>query len=244
MLDPFGRHVVVSCRAQRAIAAASGAALVGVAGLAVMGPYLAIGLAIGAATCIPIGVANMLVIDAMYRHGAARAVAVGLGGALADGIYASLGIFGVGPMLDRHPAVPLVLYGLSGCVLLGYGWLLVRAPPVAVPAGPHRVPSGRFARGVLVGLGATLLNPSAVVTWIVIVGSYAGGVTHRQGAAWVIGIVAGSFAWFCVVAFVAGHGRRVLRDRAIWMTRIVGILVIGSGVFSLARIVRALVRSA
>lgn len=202
--------------------------------------FLAIGFAIGVVTCIPIGVANVAVIDAAYRHDLSRAIMVGLGGAIADGIYSCFGIFGVGPLLESYPTVVFVLYGVSGAALFVYGVFIVRSRPVnlAGDTGAAPVRSEHHLRdGLVLGLAATLLNPSAVVTWVVIVGSYATGIDRLQSTAWVIGIVVGSFVWFVVVAYLAHHGKRLLSGNAIWMTRIAGIFVIGYGLFSVGRAV-------
>jgi arginine exporter protein ArgO len=203
--------------------------------------FLAIGFAIGVVTCIPIGVANVAVIDAAYRHDLARAIMVGLGGAIADGIYSCLGIFGVGPFLESYPDVPFILYGVSGAALSVYGVITVRSQPTPLAVDPDAPPLDRkhhLRDGLLVGLAATLLNPSAVVTWVVIVGSYATGIDRLQSTAWVVGIVVGSFAWFIVVAYLANHGKRLLSGKAFWMTRIAGILVIGYGLFSMGRAIK------
>jgi arginine exporter protein ArgO len=201
--------------------------------------YFAIGLAIGVITTIPIGVSNVAVIDAAYRHNVGRAMAVGLGGAIADGIYAALGIFGMGPVLNRHPNVPPVLYAISGVVLVVYGLIILRAPPIlesTTQAPPPPVKrSQHLSAGVMVGLLTTLLNPSAVVTWVVIVGSYASGISLEYGIVWVIGVVVGTFGWFVVLAYLADHGKRVFSGKAIWMTRIVAALVAGYGLFSIGR---------
>jgi arginine exporter protein ArgO len=200
--------------------------------------YLAIGIVIGVVTCIPIGVANVAVIDAAYRHNVMRALAVGLGGAVADGIYSSLGILGIGPLLDDYPDVPPILYGVSGVVLIVYGFTVARSQPFAQPETVSRAPTTagqHLAAGFILGVLVTMLNPSAVITWVVIVGSYAAGVSLTDGIAWVAGIVVGSFVWFCVVAYLADHGKRMLSGRAVWITRVVGWLVLGYGVFSLVR---------
>jgi arginine exporter protein ArgO len=202
--------------------------------------FFGIGIGIGIATCVPIGIANIMVIDAAHRHGARRAFGTSIGGALADGVYASLGIFGVGPLLARHPTVPLVLRAVTGCVLVLYGAVLLRArraPVDGKPGAPEASRSRQLARGIGVGLAATLLNPSALVTWVVLVGSHATGVSPDEGAAWVLGIVVGTFAWFLVVMQLALHGQRRLRGNAAWMTRVVGALVIASGVVTLGRLV-------
>jgi L-lysine exporter family protein LysE/ArgO len=202
--------------------------------------FLAIGFAIGVVTCIPIGVANVAVIDAAYRQDVARAIMVGLGGAIADGIYSAMGIFGVGPFLESYPNVPYVLYGVSGAALTVYGVITLRAQPMNISSDSSAAKRSKhhLRDGFALGLAATLLNPSAVVTWVVIVGSYATGIDRVQSAAWVIGIVVGSFVWFVVVAYLANHGKRLLSGNAIWMTRIAGIFVIVYGVFSVGRAVR------
>ena len=202
--------------------------------------FLAIGFAIGVVTCIPIGVANVAVIDAAYRHDLSRAIMVGLGGAIADGIYSAMGIFGVGPFLENYPNVPYALYGISGAALTVYGVITLRAQPMNISTDqPAAKRSQHHLRdGFVLGLAATLLNPSAVVTWVVIVGSYATGIDRVQSAAWVTGIIVGSFVWFVVVAYLANHGKRLLSGNAIWMTRIAGIFVIVYGVFSVGRAIR------
>jgi arginine exporter protein ArgO len=242
--DPFHRRpVVVPYRIALALDAIVAVGLAGLALTTTIAPevlgFIAIGLGVGIATCIPIGIANVIVIDAAYRHGARRAVGASLGGALADGLYASLGIFGIGPLIGKYPIVPYVLHGISGCVLLVYGVVLLRArSTLAGPSEPRSVVGGEgeLARGFGVGLAATLLNPSAIVTWVVIVGGHATGITQMQAAAFVAGIVVGTLVWFFVVAFLALRGKRVLREKAVWMTRIVALIVIGSGVFSFARV--------
>ena len=92
--------------------------------------FFAIGVAAGALTGVPIGPVNVAVIDAAYRHTLRRAIAVGLGGSIADGLYAALGVMGVTPILRTYPAVPPILYAISGIVLLIYGFMTARTQPV------------------------------------------------------------------------------------------------------------------
>jgi putative LysE/RhtB family amino acid efflux pump len=198
----------------------------------------AIGLAIGALTGVPIGPVNVAVIDAAYRHTLRRAVAVGLGGAIADFLYSTLGIVGIGPTLQTYPVVPHILYGVSGVVLIVYGAITVRTRPVTplsneAPKSPQ--PSGDMKSGMLVGLALILLNPAALVTWVVIVGSHFADVGTIDGLAASTGIFVGSFAWFALVAYLTNHGKRVMGDKAVWIPRVVGFLLIGYGGYSLVR---------
>lgn len=200
--------------------------------------YFLIGAAIGALTGVPIGPVNVAVIENAYRHNLRRAIAVGFGGAFADMIYAGLGILGVGPYLNAHPNVPPILYGISGTVLIVYGLLTARTQPqnLREVRAPTAGETGRgFLMGFMVGVALILLNPAAIITWVVIVGTYVTDVTRQEGLAASIGIGVGSFAWFTLVAYLADHGKRVLGDKSVWLMRIVGILLVGYGVFSLGK---------
>src|SRR5262245_1120548 len=140
--------------------------------------FLFLGLAAGALTGVPIGPVNVAVIDASYRHTMRRAIGVGLGGAIADCFYAGLGVIGVTPVLAKVPAVPPILYWVCGVVLLIYGFLTARSQPVtpAVPEDPvsdsqvAKVANRALGQGMKVGVALIVLNPAAMVTWVVIIG--------------------------------------------------------------------------
>ncbi len=200
--------------------------------------YFLIGAAIGALTGLPIGPVNVAVIDAAYRHCLRRAIAVAFGGAVGDGLYAAAGILGVGPLLEQHPNIPPILYGLSGFLLVIYGVWTVRARPVKTVSGVEPKKNDDSAHvfvGFIIGFGLIILNPAAIVTWVVIVGSFMSGATQMEGLGAVFGIAAGSLCWFTFVAYLADHGKKVLGDRAVWITRVVGLLLIGYGLYSLGR---------
>jgi threonine/homoserine/homoserine lactone efflux protein len=200
--------------------------------------FFLIGAALGAVTGIPIGPVNVAVIDSAYRHNLRRAVAVAAGGAIADCLYALLGIVGVGPLLVKHPIIPPILYAISGIVLVVYGVLTVRAQPVDPAKNdeqPATTESRRLWSGFLLGVILICLNPAALITWVVIVGSQFAGAHSYEGVVAALGVGVGSFAWFALVAWLADHGKRMLGEKAIWITRIVGIGLIGFGLFSIGR---------
>jgi threonine/homoserine/homoserine lactone efflux protein len=206
--------------------------------------FFAIGVAAGALTGVPIGPVNVAVIDAAYRHTMRRAIAVGLGGALADGLYAGLGVLGVTPILRTYPAVPPILYAVSGLVLLVYGFLTARSQPVA-PATGTEPGAGESAMmrqetwlGFKVGVALIILNPAAIVTWVVIMGSIIPDGTYLEGLACTVGVMIGSFAWFVLVAYLTHKGRQVLGEKAAWIPRVVGFALMVYALYLLSRAVK------
>ena len=201
-----------------------------------------IGVAAGALTGVPIGPANVAVIDAAYRHTMRRAIAVGFGAACADGLYSALGVLGVTPVLRTYPSVPPILYAVSGVVLLVYGFLTARSQPVT-PAQNEVPKEAETARselwsGFLVGTALIVLNPAAIVTWVVIMGSIIPETTRINGIFCALGVMVGSFGWFSLVAFLTQKGKNVLGDKAAWIPRVVGIALMVYAVYLIAKAVK------
>lgn len=204
--------------------------------------FLLLGAAAGALTGVPIGPVNVAVIDAAYRHTFRRAIAVGLGGACADMLYSGLGACGVTPFLQKYPSVDAVLYAISGAVLLVYGYLTVRSQPVTPahletqpkPEVDHRA---EVRMGFRIGLALILLNPAAIVTWVVVVARMIPPASPVEGVFFAVGVFAGSWSWFSLVAYLTQRGKSVLGDKAAWIPRLIGGALMVYAVYLLARAV-------
>lgn len=210
--------------------------------------FLLIGIAAGALTGVPIGPANVAVIDAAYRYTLRRALAVALGSAVGDGIYCAAGVLGITPVIRTYPRVETALYAVSGVVLLIYGFLTARAQPVkpAGPASTEVAPSASTAltalrrevwSGFTVGLALIILNPAAIVTWVIISSKMPHADTF-EGLAATVGVMAGSLAWFSLVGYLTHRGKNVFGDKAAWIPRVIGIALIGYAMWLLIKAVR------
>jgi threonine/homoserine/homoserine lactone efflux protein len=206
--------------------------------------FLLIGMAAGALTGVPIGPVNVAVIDAAYRHTLRRALSVGLGGACADGLYAGLGVLGVTPRLKLYPSIPPILYAVSGVVLLIYGFFTARSQPVTPAQTEDGVPPSarnEMWQGFRTGLLLIVLNPAAIVTWVVIMGQIIPTGTTGEGLMCAIGVMIGSFSWFALVAYLTQKGKHVLGDKAAWIPRLVGIALMIYAVYLLAKAIKYVV---
>ena len=207
--------------------------------------FLLIGIAAGAITGIPIGPANVAVIDAAYRYTLRRAIAVGLGSAVGDTIYAGAGILGVTPVVQTYPSVLTILYAVSGVVLLIYGFLTARSQPVQ-PALPHNEPGASESvmqrkevwSGFTVGLALIMLNPAAIVTWVIIATSLPATDGVLEGIACSVGVFVGSWGWFALVAYLTHKGKNVLGEKAQWIPRIIGMGLMIYALYLLAKAVK------
>ena len=214
--------------------------------------FLVIGVLAGALTGVPIGPVNVAVIHAAYRHTFRRAVAVGLGGAMGDTIYSALGVLGMQPILESRPSIEPTLYAISGAVLLVYGIYTARShPPAPVPdtavdpdePKPSDSVLARRDRketkeGFKVGLALILLNPAAIATWVVIMGSMIPKHSTAEGLACTVGVLMGSTSWFMLVAYLTHKGKNVLGDKAAWIPRVVGVGLIFYAIYLLGKAVK------
>jgi len=206
--------------------------------------FLVIGVAAGALTGVPIGPVNVAVIDAAYRHTLRRAIAVAIGGACGDGLYSGLGVLGVTPVVRTYPMLESILYAVSGVVLMIYGFLTARSQPVTpaqtdAPRSP--TPSDEMWSGFTVGLALIVLNPAAIVTWVVIMGSIIPETTPINGIFCSLGVMAGSFGWFALVAYLTQKGKHVLGDKAAWIPRVIGVALMVYAVYLIAKAVKYVV---
>jgi threonine/homoserine/homoserine lactone efflux protein len=211
--------------------------------------FIVIGVLAGALTGVPIGPVNVAVIDASYRHTLRRALAVGLGGACGDLLYSALGVLGVTPIVETYPSVESVLYAVSGLLLLVYGFITARSQPPAAatpsvegePAPAALDPRREMWQGFTVGLALIVLNPAAIVTWVVLMGPLIPKATYPDGIACALGVFCGSFGWFSLVAYLTHRGKHVLGEKAAWIPRVIGIGLMLYAVYLLAKAVKFVV---
>jgi threonine/homoserine/homoserine lactone efflux protein len=182
---------------------------------------------------MPVGPVNAAVIDTSLRKCFRRAFAVGLGGAFVDFLYSQLAIAGLGPLMDRVPGLATALLGVGGIVLVVFGVMTAQAPPVEKcdPHANNPVLARALFAAFLTGVVITVANPAALVSWVLLAGTFLADLRGWGAFMAGVGIFLGTTLWFFIIAWLASKGRVRLGARATWITRAVGVLLVVYGVF-------------
>jgi putative LysE/RhtB family amino acid efflux pump len=197
------------------------------------------GLVLGVAIAAPLGPIGALCINRTLERGFWAGVAGGLGTALADGVYAALaaaGFTALGSFLG-WAELPLQVFG--GLFLLYLGWRGLK-PPSDIAAASVSTP------GLLSTTAATFLltiaNPATILSFAAIFAGLglAAGEGGRSGAFLVLGVFAGSLAWwFFLSGAVALARSRLPEGLSRLVARLSAGILIAFGIFALLHAVLA-----
>jgi threonine/homoserine/homoserine lactone efflux protein len=181
------------------------------------------GLALGFLVAAQVGPIWLFCARTALRGGLLPGLAVGLGAAVVDTAYASLGVAGMARLLELPGLrTALGLLGAAVLVLLGARTLMSARRPRAEEGPQAQAPSP--PRALRTSLVATASNPLTIATWAAIfAATAAAGVARGLAglAAFLSGVGLGSMAWFTILsAGMALVGRR-LGGRALLVADVV-----------------------
>lgn len=187
------------------------------------------GFVTGVAVSVPTGPVNVAVIRNGISISVKMGTMVGLGAAVIDALYSLLAYLGLVPLITRVPWVEPVLATIGCVILIVYGATCIWRP-VYHPASAQRAQEA-WGRAVALGSVMTLANPAPLLAWVGIAGATMVGLTVFQAVIFAFGVLGGGAAWFVILATLAHKGTVKSGARATWVTRIVGILLIGFGIY-------------
>lgn len=198
--------------------------------LALFAKALGIGLLLAA----PLGPIGLLCLRRSLTLGMAAGMAVGLGAATADGIYAAVAAFAMGlaaPIIAKTGWLELV--GGVALIAIGLRDILHRDEIPAPPTlGGHM---GVYAGVVLL----TLTNPATILTFGAIIlglGLVPDMATLPDGLVFVVGVFLGSTAWWVLLSGIGERlGDRLPPPVIRWTRRVAGAAFAGFGIYALMR---------
>ena len=172
---------------------------------------LAAGFALAFVGSVPIaGPVSALVLSRAIDQRHKEAIAIAVGAAFGEAIYAFLAFFGVGMLFARFPWVGSASRSVAGAALAFVGLMLIRMKPAASQSVGQRV----HARHLVLGFGMTALNPTLISTWsaaaAIVYASGLGPFTRLDAGPFAFGVVAGVASWFTCLVWIVDHGKRSL----------------------------------
>ncbi|TBN58531.1 amino acid transporter [Glaciihabitans arcticus] len=162
------------------------------------------GFTTGASLIIAIGAQNAFVL----RQGVRRehVLPIVLVCALSDAILITLGVAGIGALVEAAPLALTIVTWAGALFLLGYAFLAAKRAirPSALEAGAGTATT--MIAAVLTAVALTWLNPHVYLDTVLLLGSLA--ATHGIEGKWwfAAGAVLASFIWFTAL----GYGARLL----------------------------------
>jgi len=187
------------------------------------------GALLGLALAAPLGPIGALCINRSLSRGFVAGVAGGLGTALADAglcricrvrlcrVAATLAVV----------AKPVAIIGGLFLLWLGFKFLRTDAGEQAVPAS-----TGDLAKTITTTFLLTISNPTTILTVIALFAGLglAGALDRTSAVALVIGVFAGSMAWWIFLSAGVTLARRKLpKSFAAWVNRGSGVTIAGFG---------------
>ncbi|WP_439816204.1 LysE family translocator [Zavarzinia sp. CC-PAN008] len=193
-------------------------------------------LVIGFIVAAPVGPVNLVCIHRTLRHGRISGFLVGMGGAVADGLFAVVAAFGLTAISDFLLVHDHWLRLLGGAFLIILGVRTFRDVPIdrTVP-GEHHDSLTRAIGGTFL---LTITNPVTILGFAAVfagAGLVSGTVALGDASIVVAGVFAGSTLWwFCLAMFIGLLHGRLGPGKLIMINRVSGVAILLFGIAALA----------
>ncbi len=186
----------------------------------------------------PIGPVNLLCIRRTLAGGVRPGLAIGLGAACADLLYAFVASRGIANLTSVARAVAEPLQAICGVVLIGIGgWMLAgRTPAAARPARSTGEPAPRIrtGRGFVTAFLLTASNPVPALSLSATVSRF--DATPALPIAFVAGVGTGAILWWSALVLAANRMTRETTTRLLEnASRACGLALVLCGVVVLCR---------
>jgi putative LysE/RhtB family amino acid efflux pump len=178
---------------------------------------LAVGFGLGFAVAAQVGPVTLLTVRSVIRGGLWIGLAMALGVAVVDALYAAAGAAGAGAALELD-ALRLGMGVLGVVALAAIGARTLWSAFRVRMGGESHEEVTTPGRALRTALAATASNPLTIVSWAAIfaAASTAELAASASGTALMVGgVLAGSFAWMAVLAGGLTLVRRRFSDRGL-----------------------------
>lgn len=196
--------------------------------------------------CIPLGPVNLEVLHTALKKHYHQAIAVAVGGAMGDAVWATTAFFGVSPFINS-PRMEGFFLLVTAAITLVLGIVALKDSKFIEKKEEEMVTRIRRKRwAFLKGLTMVLVNPLGIVSWMISlqflrkIEIYIPMRLNYEIIFFIV-VTAGAASYFLLMIFITNKINNILnprRTRAI--TKYLGILLIGLSAYFLYNAVRVL----
>ncbi len=200
------------------------------------GTYLLKGLIVGFVIAAPVGPIGVLCAKRTLTHGRRAGFFSGMGAATADAIYGFVAAFGltfISNFLIGHQFWLRLAGGTLLCILGTR--TLIAAPPRERQDPPRS--AKRYAGMFTSTFFLTLTNPMTILSFAAVFVGF--GLAATRGSLvsagiLIVGVFLGSALWWLIlVGIFSIFRRRFAHHELLWVNRITGAIIAGSGILAL-----------
>lgn len=186
-----------------------------------------IGFLVGLAIAAPTGPVGVLCIRKTLTYGLTGTLAVGLGTALVDAIYAAIAAFGLASVSTFLLAQVVYFKVFGGILLFGLAFKEYYAKDIILKE--QEVTTKGFFNLILTSFLLTFANPMGLISFIGIfamLGHQLVSIDHA--ALMVLGVFLGSMGWFLILGRITQHAQHLLPENVIYSIRKVSAIILAA----------------
>ncbi|HLP60050.1 MAG TPA: LysE family transporter [Candidatus Deferrimicrobium sp.] len=189
------------------------------------------------ALCIPLGPVNLEIFRTALRKHYPQAIAVAVGAACGDGIWAMVAFFGVSPFMSS-PRMEALFLVITAVITMGLGIYTLKDSRFIVKKEEKMVLKIRLKRwAFLKGLTLVLLNPLGIASWMICLqflrklGLYIP-ITFNYEVLFYLSVVAGAASYCLLIVFITNKMKHIFNpERSHKITKYMGYLLIGLSIY-------------
>ena len=195
-----------------------------------------VGVVIGYIGSMPVaGPIALLVLGRGLENRPHNGLALAVGAAIAESIYAYLAFWGFGAVLERYPWIEEVARFGAAIALIALGVHFYRRRHQAAAPTPPPTRSGN-KRNFFLGFVITVLNPTLIATWTFTVTTvYSLGLLtfeSQKALPFSLGAFSGIVGWFATLLYLLKRFRTVVTQTGLQRAlKLVGVVLIVIGLF-------------
>ena len=197
--------------------------------------YVVRGILIGLIFGVPAGAVGALTIQRTLEKGFAAGLLTGAGSSAADLLYSAVGIFGIAIISDFLTAYQKAVQTVGGAfiIVLGISILMKKERAAVV-----QETKGNLVFCFLSSFGTAVMNPATILSFMAAFAAFEinGDVSVQEGVGLIMGILAGTFAWWLLLSGGVSVFRQRITGRIYkWLNRILGSFMMVFGIIMIVR---------